>query len=93
MNNTKKQSGIILMPLARLKERLQSEMNDFGLDKIVDKWKVHLPEKLNSKTKSLVSIRDKENYLLLSLLALQLHWKKLQPQVTKLMKRHLKKQI
>lgn len=40
MNNTKKQSGIILMPLARLKERLQSETNDFGLDKIVDKWKV-----------------------------------------------------
>ena len=40
MNNTKNQSGIILMPLSKLKERLQSEINDFGLDKIVDKWKV-----------------------------------------------------
>lgn len=40
MNNTKNQSGIIPMPLAKLKERLQSEINDFGLDKIVDKWKV-----------------------------------------------------
>lgn len=40
MNNTKNQSGIILIPLAQLKERLQSEINDFGLDKIVDKWKV-----------------------------------------------------
>lgn len=39
MNNTKNQSGIILMPLAQLKERLQSEINDFGLDKIVDEWK------------------------------------------------------
>lgn len=40
MNNTKNQSGIILMPLSKLKERLQSEMNDFGLDNIMDKWKV-----------------------------------------------------
>lgn len=40
MNNTKNQSGIIPMPLAKLKERLQSEMNNFGLDKIVDEWKV-----------------------------------------------------
>lgn len=40
MNNTKNQSGIIFMPLSKLKERLQSEMNDFGLDKIVDEWKV-----------------------------------------------------
>ena len=39
MNNTKNQSGIILMPLSKLKERLQSEMNDFGLDNIMDKWK------------------------------------------------------
>ena len=40
MNNTKNQSGIIPMPLAKLKERLQSEMNDFGLDNIMDEWKV-----------------------------------------------------
>ena len=40
MNNANNQSGIILMPLSKLKERLQSEMNDFGLDKIIDKWKV-----------------------------------------------------
>ena len=39
MNNTKNQSGIIPMPLIKLKERLQSEMNDFGLDNIMDKWK------------------------------------------------------
>ena len=39
MNNTKNQSGIIFMPLSKLKERLQSEMNDFGLDNIMDKWK------------------------------------------------------
>ena len=39
MNNTKNQSGIIPMPLAKLKERLQFEMNDFGLDNIMDKWK------------------------------------------------------
>ena len=40
MNNTKNKSGIILMPLFKLKERLQSEMNNFGLDKIVNEWKV-----------------------------------------------------
>lgn len=40
MNNTKNQSGIILMPLSKLKEHLQSQMNNFGLDKIMDEWKV-----------------------------------------------------
>ena len=40
MNNTKNQSEFVPMPLAKLKERLQSEMNNFGLDKIVDEWKV-----------------------------------------------------
>lgn len=39
MNNTKNQSEFVPMPLAKLKERLQSEMNNFGLDKIVDAWK------------------------------------------------------
>jgi len=33
-------SEIIPMPLSKLKERLQSEMNNFGLDNIVDEWKV-----------------------------------------------------
>jgi hypothetical protein len=40
MNNTKNQSEFIPMPLFKLKERLQSEMNNFGLDKIMDEWKV-----------------------------------------------------
>lgn len=40
MNNTKNQSEFVPMPLSKLKERLQSEMNSFGLDKIVDEWKV-----------------------------------------------------
>lgn len=40
MNNTKNQSEFVPMPLAKLKERLQSEMNNFGLDKIVDAWKI-----------------------------------------------------
>lgn len=40
MNNTKNQSEFVPMPLSKLKERLQSEMNNFGLDKIVDEWKV-----------------------------------------------------
>ncbi len=35
-------SEIILIPLAKLKERLQSEMNNFGLDNIMDKWKVKI---------------------------------------------------
>lgn len=39
MNNIKNQSEFVPMPLSKLKERLQSEMNSFGLDKIVDEWK------------------------------------------------------
>ena len=53
----------------------------------------HLPKKLSSKTKSLASIRGKENCLLQSLLHLkQLQQTKMKLLVT-LMKRHLKKQI
>ena len=40
MNNTKNKSGIILMSLSKLKKRLQSKMNNFELDKIVNEWKV-----------------------------------------------------
>lgn len=40
MNNTKNQSEFVPMPLSKLKEHLQSQMNNFGLDKIMDEWKV-----------------------------------------------------
>ena len=60
MNNTKNQSGIVLMPLSKLKERLQSEMNDFGLDKIVDEWKVKtLSDRWESKYDVIVIKRMK----------------------------------
>lgn len=40
MNNTKNQSEFVPIPLSKLKEHLQSGMNNFGLDKIMDEWKV-----------------------------------------------------
>ena len=44
MNNTKNQSEFVPMPLSKLKEHLQSQMNNFGLDKwkvktLADDWK------------------------------------------------------